>query len=379
MLLERAPNLAGICLAVVPGRVTLGDTVGQFDGLIPMYYKQARLDALEYIAIEQGVFPKQWLVGNPGETPKVVAMADGRKGVIGVVKGGQIHDESLNPGYKTSQAIDRLASEQRLEGNVPAEMQGVSSTNIRTGRRGDEVLANGIDFGIQEAQRAFEMSLQAENRRGIAVTKAWFGKQPHSFYVNWKGAKGKIDYVPDELFGTDHNVVKYAMAGSDLNGQVVRMGQKLGAGLISKDTARKMDPEIDDADHETQQIIAEQVEQAFLQGLAQQMMTGAMNPVDAAAFVKYVKVGDMDPIEAFEKVQAEAQARQATTGAPGTPEAPAQPGSPEAQPGVAAGPAGVPAGVAVPPPGPSQVDLQSILRMAGKAGEMATAGTARGS
>src|SRR5207245_2931381 len=115
--LTRAVNKAGICTAVMPGRISLDRRAGQFDGLIPMFYKQARLDALEYIAIEQGVFPKQWLVGNPGETPNVITMADGRAGILGMVKGGQIHDESLNPGYKTSQAIDRLAAEQRLEGN----------------------------------------------------------------------------------------------------------------------------------------------------------------------------------------------------------------------------------------------------------------------
>lgn len=366
-VLIRTPNLAGICCAVHPGRITLDKTAGQFDGLIPMYYKQAKLDALEYIAIEQGIFPKQWLVARQNETPEVKVVADGRKGIIGVVKGGDIHDETLNPGYKTSQAIDRLAGEQRLEGNIPAEMQGVSGSNIRTGRRGDEVLSEGIDFGIQEAQRVFEQSLREENIRAIAITKGYFGSERHTFYVNWRGATGPLDYIPNQTFVSDHNVVKYAMAGSDLNGQVVRTGQKLGAGLISKKTARRNDPEIGDPDFEDHQVVVEQVEQAFLQGLSTQMGSGQFNPVDAARFVELVKTKKLDPIEAFNQVQTEAQARQATSGAPGTPEAPAEPGSPEAQPGAAAPGTGAEAGVAIPAPLSAQDNLQQILRHAGTA------------
>jgi hypothetical protein len=359
--LARAPNLAGICPVVIPNRIALDRAQGQFDGLIPMYFKQAKLDALEYIAIEQGIFPRQWLVGRQGETPDIKVMADGRKGILGVVKGGDIHNEVLNPGYKTTEAIDRLASEQRLEGNVPAEMQGVSGSNIRTGRRGDEVLANGIDFGIQEAQRILETSLREENRRAVAISKAWFGNEQHSFFVSWRGATGPLTYVPNQVFTSDHNVVKYALAGSDLNGQVVRTGQKLGAGLISKMTARRNDPEINDPDFEDHQIVAEQAETAFLQGLSQQMASGQFPPADAAEFVRLVKTEKLEPIEAFARVQAEAQKRQATT-SPTPAEAPTVPTEPAAQPGVSPGSeAGVPIG-----PPPTAIDnMKQILRNAG--------------
>lgn len=362
VLLSRAPNLAGICLAVVPGRVTMDRMAGQFDGLIPMYFKQAKLDALEYIAIEQGIFPKQWLVQRQGETPEVKVIADGRKGIIGIVKGGEIREETLNPGYKTSQAIDRLASEQRLEGNVPAEMQGVSGSNIRTGRRGDEVLSEGIDFGIQEAQRMLETSLREENRRAVAISKAWFGKEKQDFYVSWRGATGPITYVPNDVFVSDRNVVRYSMAGSDLNGQVVRTGQKLGAGLISKKTARRQDPEIQDPDFEDHQIVVEQAENAFLQGLSQQMASGQFNPADAARFVELVKTKKIDAIEAFKMVHDEAQQRQATQGEPGAPTGPVDPAAPEAQPGAAPG---AEAGVAVGPQPQAIDNLRNILRTAG--------------
>jgi len=362
--LVRAVNLAGVCPAVVPGRVTLDKLQGQFDGLIPMYYKQAKLDALEYIAIEGGIFPKQWLVARQGEAPEVKVVADGKKGVIGIIKGGDMHDETLNPGYKTTQAIDRLASEQRLEGNVPAEMQGVSGSNIRTGRRGDEVLSEGIDFGIQEAQRMMETSLREENIRAVAIAKAWFGTEKHSFYVSWRGAQGPVEYVPNDCFVSDLNIVKYAMAGSDLNGQVVRTGQLLGAGIISKKTARQNNPEIADPSFEEHQITIEQAETAFLQGLSSQMASGALNAVDSARFVELIKTKKLDPIEAFKIVQAEAQTRQATSGPPGTSEAPVAPGSPEAMPGAAPG---AEAGTPIAAPATAQDNLQQILRHAGAA------------
>ncbi len=361
--LLRSPNLTGCCPVVGPTRVTLDRPAGQFDGLIPMYYKQAKLDALEYIAIEQGIFPRTWLVARQGEVPQIVEQADGRKGVIGVVKGGVIQEENLNPGYKTTQAIDRLAGEQRMEGNVPAEMQGVSGQNIRTGRRGDEVLSNGIDFGIQESQRAFEISLREENKIAVAITKTYFGSEPHSFYVNWRGASGQVDFIPDKIFVSDHNVVKYALAGSDLNGQVIRAGQKLGANLISLKTARQYDPEIEDPEFEESQIVVEMAKNAFMQGVANQMMQGTIPLPDAAKFVDLLQK-KMSPIEALLKVQEDAQARQATSGPPGTPEAPVEPTAPEAQPGIAPG---AEAGVAIPMPGTAAQRVQEILRQSGTA------------
>jgi hypothetical protein len=82
--LERTANRAGVCTAVVPGRITLDRLQGQFDGMIGKYIRQARLDALELRAIEEGIYPRQWLVGRQGELPRVVKMANGRKGVVGV-------------------------------------------------------------------------------------------------------------------------------------------------------------------------------------------------------------------------------------------------------------------------------------------------------
>jgi hypothetical protein len=82
--------------------------------------------------------------------------------------------------------------------------------------------------------------------------------------------------------------------------------------------------------------------------------------------VELVKTKHLDPIEAFNTAHSEAQTRQATNGPPGTPEAPAEPGSPEAQPGAAMPGTGAEAGIPIQPP-PGAVDnLGMILKNAGR-------------
>jgi hypothetical protein len=139
MLLEAIPNRTGMPLAVVPQRITLDKPRGQFDGVLGMYYTRARLQALTEIAIERGIFPEEYLIARPGENPEILQMADGKSGILGVVKGGDIQQLQLNPGYKTDTALDRLERQERLEGAIPAEFGGESGSNIRTGRRGENV------------------------------------------------------------------------------------------------------------------------------------------------------------------------------------------------------------------------------------------------
>ena len=147
---------------------------------------QARLMALEVIAVQKGIFPDTWLVGRAGETPQIVNPADGLTGEVGVIRGGDLKDMSLQPGYMTNPAIDRLERAQRLTAGIPAEFGGESSTNIRTGRRGDAVLSAAVDFPVQEAQRIMSRALQEENKIAIDMAKAYAGNKSHSFYITEK-------------------------------------------------------------------------------------------------------------------------------------------------------------------------------------------------
>ena len=96
--LERTPNPLGQTPVVCAQRISLDNAQGQFDGIIGMYQMQARLMALEVIAVQKGVFPDTWLVGRQGETPQIVNPADGLTGEVGVVRGGDLRDIQTQPG-----------------------------------------------------------------------------------------------------------------------------------------------------------------------------------------------------------------------------------------------------------------------------------------
>lgn len=350
--LQRLVNRAGVCPAVVPGRINLDRRMGQFDGMIGMHQMQARLFALEAIAVEKGIFPDQWIVARQNETPDIVAVPDGRRGQVGIVKGGDLRDVNLQPGYQTFPTIDRLERAQRLTGGIPAEFGGESATNVRTGRRGENILSATIDFGIQEAQRVLSASMAAENVRAVAVDKGYHDTAK-SFYVSWHKAKGHVDYKPSELFDTDHNVVSYAHAGTDVNGLVVSGGQRVGMGTLSKRGFMEMDPLIDDPEAEADRIVAESLEFALLQSVQAQASQGAIPPADLARIMQLVREDQEDLAGAVERAQREAQERQAQM---------VQASAPEAQPGLALPGAGAEmTPIPEEPLGPSPENLSRLL------------------
>ena len=167
--------------------------------------------------------------------------------------------------------------------------------------------------------------MQEENKRAIAIAKTYFGNERKSFYVSSRGAKGHVDYVPNKDFEDDNNIVAYSHSGSDINGLIVALGQRVGIGIMSKQTAQEIDPMIDDAEKEKERVIGEGLEQSLLQSIQSQAQQGAIPPADLAAIDAAVRKG-MTLGEAVTKVHEDAQKRQAKV---------AEAGSPETQPGLA--------------------------------------------
>jgi len=354
--LERAPNPLGETPVVFAQRISLDDAQGQFDGILGMYQMQARLMALEVIAVQKGIFPDTWLVGRAGETPQIVNPADGLTGEVGIIRGGELRDLSLQPGYMTNPAIDRLERAQRLTAGIPQEFGGESTSNIRTGRRGDAVLSAVVDFAVQESQRILSRSLQEENKIAISMSKKYAGNKKHSFYVSSKNAKGHVDYTPNKDFDSTENIVSYSHPGADINNLVIGGGQRVGMGTMSKQSFMALDPLVDDPEFEHDSVIAEQLEAALLSSIQQQAAAGAIPPADLARIMELVKNNDMELAEAIDKVQKEAQERQATL---------VEEMAPEAQPGLAMPGVGAESPVAAPPPNmgqePSMDELMAAL------------------
>ena len=362
--LERTKNRAGVPLSVMPYRIALDRVQGHFDSITGMYMRQAKLDALELLAVTHAVFPDQWMVSHPNAPmkPKIVINADGPKGVIGEIENGTIQVVNAQPSQQGPQAIDRLERSQRVTAGIPADWGGESATNVRTARRGSEVMGATVDMPIMEYQDILGESKQAELEIAVAVMKGNYGSKATSFYIPISEKVGpRPDYTPNEAFETDMNFVKWSMPGSDANALVISLGQRVGFGEMSLQTAREMDPAIEDPERERNQVENEGLMKAFLQGVEQQASQPgfdvsliakaaqlhasdvAMTPADA-----WVKV--MDQAKADAAAQQQAQAAQQPQGQPGMP-----PGGPP-QPGTG------PPGTAIGPAPQSQLNLQQALR-----------------
>lgn len=306
--IEIAENPTGVMQAVCPQRIGLGDPAGQFDSMVGMYYQQAKLMALEVMAVERGIFPDTYLVSRPGEVADFVAGPyDGRSGGVNIVKGGDVKELSTQPGYMTPQTIDRLERAQRLTAGIPAEFGGESATNIRTGRRGDAVLSAVIDFPVAEAQEMIASALRDEDKAAIALAKHYTGDTEKTLYVGTGNSTRKVTYTPNQVFKTDEHIVSFAANGADVNQLMMGLGQRVGMGIMSKATAASLDPFIDSPEYEHDKIVSEGIETAILTGLQQQAAAGAIPPLVLAKVMRLVETDRMELADALNKAVEDAQ------------------------------------------------------------------------
>ena len=377
VVLDNVIHNLGVCPVSVPGRFGLERAMGMMDNLLGTRELQARLMALEILSVERAIFPNEWALLDPTGNSEVIKLADGRAGIVGEIRGGQMLTTNVQPGQMTQNTINYLERAQRQNGLIPAEFGGESATQIRTGRRGEQVFAATVDQSIQEHHELLAASLEHENRIAVAWARKVFGKRPVSYYVTWPGQKGQITYVAEELFAeSDRNVVSYSHAGADISQLIVNTAQMQGTGLISEDTARRMNPLVDDPDFEKQQVLAEKIEQAGLQAFQQAIVSGQVSLDDWSFVADLVQNHNTTLTDAIKQAQQRAQERQASSAPPGEPAGPVPPGSPEAQPGLAAGSPAEAGAVAptVAPPGPSQTNLAGLLRALATTSRAAHAG-----
>lgn len=362
IVLEFIPNMSDEMPATVPMRITLDGAGGQFDNMIGMYYQQARLMALETIAVEKGIFPDTYLVSRPGEVGRFLdGPHDGRTGMVNIIAGGDIREIQSQPGYLTNPTIDRLERNQRVTAGIPAEFGGESNTNIRTGRRGDAVLSAVIDFPVAEAQETFAFALEEEDEIAIGLAKAIDGSTPRTIYVGTGNSTSAITYTADKVFTDDEHIVSYPATGTDVNSLIIGLGQRVGLGIMSKQTAATLDPFIDNPETEHDKIISEGLEQALVAGLQQQASTGAIPPLVLAKIMTMVENDRMELAEALNKATEDAmkeQEKEQMEGAAMTPDQMMAPSMMAAMagPGAAAAPTSP-----IPGAGQGMADLGALL------------------
>ena len=354
--LMRVPNRTGVSWGVQSDRITIDRLQGQFDQVFGTYRNQAELMALETIAVKKAIFPDLVIQGTtPGRTPLLVNgnWKDGRTGDINIVRDGSVQALQLNPGFMTQPLIDRHERMIRNAG-VPAQFSGETPTNIATGRLGDQTLSATVDFPIQEYQEILASTLEEGNKVAIAIAKEYFGDEQKKFYVSFHKANGYADYKPETHFETDAHFVRYAQPGADVNSLVIGLGQRIGLGTMPKELAAQQDPMIPDPVTALRKVTSERIQESLLEYVAQQVVAGALDPMDVVLLWEEVERGT-NLADAWRKAQEAAQQRQAEQ------QQAAQqqqvPGDPSLQPGLSPGEAGQ----AIGPPTPSQQNLASML------------------
>jgi hypothetical protein len=152
--------------------------------------------------------------------------------------------------------------------------------------------------------------LQQEDEIAMALSKAYSGNMKTTIYVGTGNAARPVTYVPNETFEHTEHVVSYPATGSDLNQLIIGIGQRVGLGIMSKETAAGLDPYIDNPEVEKDNIIAEGLEQALVAGLQQQAASGQVPPLVVAKVMKLVRDDRMELAEAFNKVTEDAMKEQ---------------------------------------------------------------------
>jgi hypothetical protein len=167
-----------------------------------------------------------------------------------------------------------------------------------------------------------------------------------------------VDYTPNKIWETDFHYVSYSASGSDVNNLIIGLGQRMGTGMMSKESAREADPMIGDPELERDRITAEGVEAALLASIQQQAANpeGPYQPADLAALVKKVMLQKKSLFDAVAEVDEEARGRQAQ-------EVPA--GAPEGMPGLAMPGMGAEAPMAPPPGPPGGGGIEALLAQLG--------------
>jgi hypothetical protein len=333
--LRRWKNRAGRCTAIVPRRVTLDRIIGQLHQIIPIVDWMSRIMALDLIATEKAIFPDIVALGENGQSPMLAGndWKDGRTGEINLLTGAKgVQPFNPPPGGMTGQMLDRLERAGRLSGGVSAQFGGEMTGAIRSGRTVEAMGSFSIDPQVTELQDIMSYALESVNSSIIAVEKGYFGSKTFSMYSGWPGDGGLVEYKPSRDFESEHTAVTYNFPGTDISQITVGVAQMTGADLMSKHTARRVHPFVQDAAFEEERINKERVEDAIIAAFQQQANSGAVPLIDAVAVAKEIAKGK-NALDAIVSAHEAAQARQAAPAAevPGPEGAPIAPG---AQPGL---------------------------------------------
>lgn len=356
MELHRWPNPTGICPVYIPGRVTLDKIISQIANLTGQVDLMAQLQALSIAAGEKAIFRDRFIIGDSIKAPQLVGgqWKDGRTGEMNIILDAKnIGELSGTPDPTTQMMIDRLERNVRIGTGLVPQAGGETYGALRTGRGMDSMMGTAVDPRIQEMQEIMEVALEHTNMIMLEQYKTYWPDKKFTMFSGWPGDKGTVEFTPSIHIETSDNVVAYTIPGSDVQGTTIQLGQLLGMKAISLHTLRSRHPYIDDPDAESARVEEETIEEALLQGLANQAAQGKI-PVTYLAMVEKYRRKEPDLVQAILKADAEMKAEQAKMAPP--PEE-GQFAAPQQMPGLAGLP---PMPPNMPPPGPEGMAPQGL-------------------
>lgn len=348
MELGRWRNLAGCCPAYIPSKVTLDKIVSQIANLTGQVDLMAQLQALAIAAGEKSIFRDRFIIGDSIRAPQLVGgqWKDGRTGEMNIILDAKnIGELTGTPDPSTQMMIDRLERNVRVSSGLVPQAGGESYGALRTGRGMDSLLGAAVDPRVQEMQEIMEVALEHCNTVIMETYKAYWPDKKYRMFSGWPGDKGTVEFTPNVHIETTENVVAYTIPGSDVQGTTIQLGQLLGMKAISLHTLRSRHPYIDDPDAESARVEEEVIEEALLQGLANQVAKGSI-PVTYLAMVEKHRRKSPDLVQAILKADNEMKQEQAKMAPP---PGEGQFAAPQQMPGIS-GPPPIPP--TMPPPAP---------------------------
>lgn len=351
MELVRLPNRAGMVPAVVPHNVSLGRISSRIGAMLGNTDLQAKLMALNIIAQEKAIFPDVYVLGRQGLEPQLTSgeWKDGRTGDINMVMDAEaIGVLRTTPDPTTGQTIDRLERNFRTSTGLVPQLGGETYGALRTGRGIDALAGMALDPRVQELHEVTEAYQSSMHKAILATYKGYWGSKSYSMYTGQANSRLLVEFTPDVHIESLENSVSYLVAGADAVQLTQILGSLYGAKAISRRSFRDGHPYIANADLEDAAVREEELEEALMQSVIQQVVGGQLPPI-VLTMVRDVLANGKDIFEAMKVVDEKLRERQSTP-----PEAVPEGmvAAPEQMPGLAGGPGAAQA----PPP----VDQQQV-------------------
>lgn len=356
-LLSWYPNRMGLVPAIVPTIITLDKIVSRLTHMLGKADLLAYLWQLDIAQAQKAIAPDRYVIAGDDEEPQIVSgggqWQDGRTGQINLLKGvkaiGELRGSPDPANLQRMQMIERNAREETgLAGPTGGETSGMSGS-LRTGRGIDSLMSASVDPAVAELQEIGANALTILNEAIFACYKSYWPSKKFIVFSGWPGDRGLCTFTPKDDIDVTANQVFYPLPGTDAYAQTVQLSQMVQAEMMSRASARRMHPWIDDADSEERTMNEERIEALTWQAIAQRASQGGLPPVDAAELITQVKAGKSIE-EAITIADTKARERTATENQQGQ-DTSVAPGAPEAQPGLGTPGEGSEAGAA-PPGGP---------------------------